>query len=196
VSAQPIPIDRYLVPATVAPPSDDYTRITQALVNGLPHVIEVESGIRLVLVLPNGVAVAWRDAETTAVVSRSADQTTATSVPAQEHPVGAVVYAPLRLYLERDRTTLASIPLVAGSRRTVPEAGGDGVEIELLVLAWDVRAGSLRGPGDFGSFVDLAWRRADKAGERFDVPALSPRVAARLETEFKLQSASRVRTKR
>ena len=164
----------------VAPlPSDRFTRVTQALVNGLPHTIQLDAELRLVIALPNGVAVMWRDADPAAVVSRSADQTAAVA-PGDPQPVGAVAYAPLRVHLVRDRTSLAAIPLVASLHRTVPDSGAAGVRIELLVVGWDVRAGSVRGSGDFGSFVDFAWRRADRAGKSFDPPPLSPRVAARL----------------
>jgi hypothetical protein len=186
-----IPIARYLVPETAAPPSE-LTRVTQAISRGLPHTIDLDGDLKLVLTVPNGVAAVWRDSDPTAVVSRSSDQVAASPRPqaGQAEPLGAIAYAPARLYLERGQTTLACVPLVSGLRRTIPDTGRDdaGVRIELLVVAWDLRAGSLRGAGDFGSFVDLAWRRAGRAGDRFDVPPLSPRVAVRLERELRREA--------
>jgi hypothetical protein len=180
----PIPVSRYLVPADVPPPPATFTRVTQPLVNGLPQAIPLDAQLRLVVALPTGVAQPWLDADPAAVVSRSADQIAAASAAGDEaNSIGAVAFAPLRVLLVRDRTPLASVPLVAGLRRTLPDAGDDGVAIELRVLGWDVRVGTVRGAGDFGSFVDLAWRRADRPGESFEPPPLSPRVAARLAEE-------------
>jgi hypothetical protein len=172
----PIPVARYLVPAVAPPPSERFTRVRQPLAQGLPHTIQLDADFRLVVALPNGTARLWLDTDPAEVVSRSANQTVPVA-NGDRQPIGAVAQAPLRLFLVRDRTTLASIPLVAGLRRTVPDTE---IRIELLVLGWDLRAGSLRGPGDFGSFVDLAWRRADRPGMSFEAPPFSPRVAARL----------------
>jgi hypothetical protein len=75
----------------------------------------------------------------------------------------------------------------------VPDAGraGTGIRIELVVLGWQIRAGSLRGPGDFGSRIELAWRIADRAADEFSPPPVSARVLERLAatTEPKAVSA-------
>jgi hypothetical protein len=42
-----------------------------------------------------------------------------------------------------------------------------------------LHAGCLRGAGDYGSAVKLAWRRADLGAEQFPPLALPPTVAAR-----------------
>jgi hypothetical protein len=160
-TAAPMPVARYLVSATSPQPTADFTRISQPLANGLPYAIRLDAQLRLVVALPTGLAMAWLDADPAAIVSRSSDQTVPPAAGATQ-PVGAIAYPPVRLYLLRDGTPLASVPLVAGLRRSVPDAGSDGVLVELLVLAWDLRAGTMRGPGDVGSWVDLAWRRADR----------------------------------
>jgi hypothetical protein len=139
-------IERHLVPAADPPDLTEFTRTTQTLVNGLPQAIRLDARLKLVVALPTGVATLWRDADPAAVVSRAGD------------PDGP----PLRVLLMRDGAVLASVPLVAGLGRAIPDAGDPalGVLIELRVLDWDVRAGCLRGAGDTSSFVDLAWRYA------------------------------------
>jgi len=104
--------------------------------------------------------------------------------------VGTLERAPVHLILRGAGEQLASVPLVAGMRRRLPDSGGaeQGVRIELIVTAWDIRAGSLRGQGDFGSRVELAWRRADRASDEFAAPVPGERVLARLPQDAQLQS--------
>jgi hypothetical protein len=137
-------IERYLVPASEPADLTGFTRVTQPLVNGLPRAIPLDARLKLVVALPTGVATLWRDADPAAVVSQA----------------GVADGPPLRALLIRDGAVLASVPLVAGLARAIPDAGDPalGALIELRVLGWDVRAGCLRGAGDTTSFVDLAWR--------------------------------------
>jgi hypothetical protein len=281
------------VPETPDPLPDSFERVSVQLVNGLPTTIDLDADLSVALVVPTGLATTWRDAEPTAVVSRSGPETephrrpdlklsppagvTATasagggaltsgiyyyevtalgangeslpsdgvsvqvsgpgkvalvwtavagadayriyrgpgpgrdqvsysvrtnsftdkglpgaalSAPAPPSHLAAVDRAPVRLLLRQRSPLSASLPLVAGLRRSVPDAGDAalGATIEIAVIAWDVRAGSLRGAGDFGSRVELAWRRVDEAGEQFEPPPLAPRVARRLEPELRMQS--------
>jgi hypothetical protein len=139
-------IESHLVPTADPPDLTGYTRATQPLVNGLPQAIPLDARLKLVAVLPTGVATVWRDADPAAVVSRAG---------AQDGP-------PLRVLLMRGGAVLACVPLVAGLARAIPDTGQPalGALIELRVLDWDVRAGCLRGAGDTTSFIDLAWRYA------------------------------------
>jgi hypothetical protein len=89
--------------------------------------------------------------------------------------------APLRLVVERSNVVLGVVPFAAGLRQVVPNDGGTrGVAIEIVVLAWDLRAGTVRGPGDFGSRISLAWRTADRASAEFAPPPINANLARRL----------------
>jgi hypothetical protein len=72
---------------------------------------------------------------------------------------------------------LASLPLALAEHRVIDPAGG--FALDLVTLGWEISAGSLRGGGDFGSFVSFAWRRVDRGTRRFEPPPIHPEVAAR-----------------
>jgi hypothetical protein len=150
-------------------------RRTELLVAGLPQTIVLDADVSLALALPNGLAAQWLAADPLAVVSSSLPEL-------EPHtPGGAVARPPLRLLLLVRSAPVAAVPLVAGLRRVLPDDGGAaGVRIELEIVAWEVRAGTLRSAGDFGSFVELAWRRADSAAQRFEPPALNPMLLRRM----------------
>lgn len=156
----PIPISGRLVPEVVPTPPEGFTVVEQPLVAGPIQRIPLDGGIELTLVVPTGLASAWRDADPAEVVSHSA--TALAPAPGSGGTPAGPAPAPVRLLVRRAGAIVASVPLIAGLRRRVPDAGGDdrGVEVELVVLSWDLRAGTLRGPGQFGSRVELAWRRA------------------------------------
>jgi len=76
---------------------------------------------------------------------------------------------------------LGIVPLVAGVRRFVPDEGSTrGAAIELVIIGWDLRAGTVLGPGDFGSRVTLAWRIASSASPEFAPPPINANLARRL----------------
>lgn len=183
----PIPVDRYLVPDGPARVPAGMTRVRMPLLRGLPQEIALDAELGLVLYAPLGNAVLLRDAAPDAVVSCSeAERRPASPVePASQRAVAvasALARAPARLVVRRAGTIVATLPLAAGLRRTVPETGDvPGARIELMVLGWAIHAGTLRGAGDFGSFVALAWRRVDRGTARFELPRLDPRVAERFQ---------------
>ncbi len=150
-------------------------RRTEPLVAGLPHTIVLDADVSLALTLPNGLAAQWLAADPQAIM--------ASSRPELEPHVpesGAVARPPLRLVAMVSSKPVAAVPLVAGMRRAVPDHGdAGGVRVELEIVGWEVRAGTLRGSGDFGSFVDLAWRRADRAARRFEPPPLNAMLMRR-----------------
>jgi hypothetical protein len=164
------------------------TPVTEVLTSGLPQTVVLDGDVSLALTLPTGLALQWRDADPTALVSSSVVELEPyTSDPSE--PVGAVRRAPLRMLVLVAGRTVAAVPLVAGLHRTVPDQGGpDGVRIELEVARWEIRAGTLRSPGDFGSFVELAWRRADQGGDAFAPPPLNPMFLRRSSESTRLQS--------
>jgi hypothetical protein len=86
----------------------------------------------------------------------------------------------VRLFVLRGDQVLGSLPLVLGYRGRVANDGlPPGVQLEVVALAWELRAGTLRGPGDSGARLALAWRRVDAAADAFAPPPVHPRVRAR-----------------
>jgi hypothetical protein len=179
----PIPVLDLLTPEPLSvPPDDRYTRITQSIQTGLPYRVGAGPGIALALIAPTGVATAWADADPRTVLSTSDNElepfdptTLATAATA---PVDRI---PLRLILLHDGAPAAAIPLRRGRLSLAPDAGADdlGTVIELVVLAWELHAGTLRGAGDVGSSIDLAWRRVDRGTDSFSPPAPNPHVVER-----------------
>lgn len=176
-----VPIAGYLVPADPPPLPDAMERRVETLTGGLAQAIELDRDVSLLLLVPNGLATAWRDADPAQLVSSSAPELAAAPGGADE-PVGRVDQAAPRLVVLMGGQTLGSVPLVAGSQRPVPDSGGGGEVVELAILGWELHAGTLRGPGDFGSRLELAWRRSDRAGDTFEPAPLNAQLLARLGT--------------
>jgi hypothetical protein len=173
----PIPVDRYLVQAQMPPLPDSFTHVRQSLERGLPASLQLDDELSLALYVPTGDAVLWRDADGRAAVSVAGDETKATDATAVEDPVAR---APARLVLRRAGQNVAVVPLAAGLRRRLPDHGGErGALIEIWIRDFELHAGTLREPGDFGSFIDFGWRRIDRGSNRFALPPLDPRVAER-----------------
>ena len=213
----PIPVQRYLVPDSKPATPEGFTQIDSKILAGIPHIIQLDQITRLLLLVPTGLAVTWRDADPTAVVSQSDNELTAyqDSSAAIQHlqvqgkteaeiaealnlsvsdlkviaaqpdePIGEVKRAPARIIIQRTGLPMIAIPLAAGLRRFTPDSGNPnagGAFLELLILSWDIRAGSLRGIGDFGSRISLAWRQADQASNQYSPPAISPFLLRRLQ---------------
>lgn len=186
---QPIPVQRFLVPDSRPVAPEGFTEVRETILGGLPHTIRLDQEVKLILFVPTGLATVWRDADPTTVVTQSTGELAAATA-ATDSEIGDVTRAPARIVMQVAGTIAASVPLAAGLRRVLPDAGDSerGARVELAILAWDIRAGSLRGPGDFGSSIALAWRRADKAEQSFSTPPVSPQLAARLEPEFRMAS--------
>lgn len=185
----PIPVVRYLVADGKPQPPEGFTLVDEPIIGGLPFTLQLDAETRLVVTLPNGLGLAWRDADPTSSVSMSDDQMDSTA-PGQVEPIGDVTCPPLRFLMVRSGETIASVPLAVGVPRTLPDGGeGDrGARVEVVLLSWDLRAGSLRGPGDFGSRVILAWRRADRATSSFAPPPLNPYLLRRLPEGSRMES--------
>jgi hypothetical protein len=177
----PIPVDRYLVPAQREALPDGFTRLQVALVRGVPFQLALDRELTLTLFVPIGRANVWRDADAAQLVATSATDR-APNDPAAESSVDVLARMPARLVLQANGAILAAAPLVSGLRRTIPDDGdaANGTRIELRILGWELRAGSVRDAGDTGSTLDIAWRRIDQAADTFVQPLLDPRIAARM----------------
>lgn len=189
------PIDRYLLPEAPVEVPDGFTEVRQALTAGVPHRVELGAGVHAVLILPTGLARQWLDTDPLAVVSSSADDLAPRPAPpATPRPPALVGRVPLRLVVRQGTRILGSLPLAAGLRRVCPDAGPTTgptpTVVELLVLSWLLHAGTVRGSGDYGSSLALAWRRADRAVDQFGPPPINEFVwrrrppAQRVESEL------------
>jgi hypothetical protein len=171
----PLPIDRFLTPE--APPGVvGFVRSRQDLNRGVPFEWALEGDMSLVLLMPTGLATPWRDADPSIVLSASGEQATPHKAPRGED---VLERPPLRLLLRRSRATLAAIPLATELRRVTPDGGGAQSSVDLLIVGWLIHAGCVRGPGNYGSFLEIAWRRVERGESEFSLPPVDPHVAAR-----------------
>ena len=186
MSMPPIPVSRYLVPSRTVVDLDDYAVVDVDLVRGLPHTIDLGDD-QIVLSVPTGLARLWHAANPEVVVSSSVRQTAAYDDAAP--PRHGVARAPARLLVRIGGSTTASLALAAGEEQIVgSDADNDDVRLSIVVRSWDLRAGSLRGPGDYGSRISLAWRRVDQAVDEFSTPPIKPTLVPRLAPLFRMHS--------
>jgi hypothetical protein len=186
----PFPIQRYLTPElpTVAP--EGFTLVDDRITSGLPYTMRLDDSADLTLFLPNGLAHTWRTIDPAVVVSVSEAERRShdPSVTGETAPAARV---PLLLRLRVGGLPAAVGPVAAGRRGFLPEGDrpdAEGVRVEVVVLDWALHAGTVRGPGDYGSFIKLAWRRADQAVATFSTPPVNPYVIERLPPEQKMES--------
>ena len=177
---------RFLTPAasTIAP--EGFTRVEERLRGGLPHTIALSGDRRLLLIVPNGVPALWRDTDPGVVVSSSAAELQPFAPPPSPS-LGSLSRPPALLLFQVNRTTIASAPLVAGAVQRIPHSDGPAA-VEIVVFDWEIRAGTLRGPGEFGSRIALAWRDAAVASDRFSEPPLNPVFVKRQPPDRKIIS--------
>jgi hypothetical protein len=180
----PIPVDRLLVPPAPAALPDSFERVRQSLERGLPATFRLDPQLSLALYAPTGDAVRWRDAHGDEIVAAAAEDD-APTVPGDIDD--AVSRAPLRLIVLSAGAIIAAVPLVPGRPRRIPEHGGAGALIDLAILDFRIHAGNLRQAGNYGSFLDVAWRRVERGTDRFALPPLDPRVAARFAGQIQSQ---------
>jgi hypothetical protein len=179
----PFPILRYLTPENPVIAPEDFTLIDNPITTGLPFAMRLDGNLSLLLVIPTGNAVLWRDAFPTAMVSQGSDDyetVDPTQPPTRKRP-------PLRLLVRQAERTLAAVPLLANSIRTIEVPEGTR-SFDLLILNWDIRAGTVRGAGDFGSRITLAWRWADEAVSEYSTPPVNPAVEIRQPPEKRKKS--------
>lgn len=172
----PIPVSRYLVSATPTPPPDTFTTVNLRIAGGLPYTYAIDSRWSVTLRYPTGVARRWMDADPTEVASADPPQRASFDPAAPD----AGFPDPVRLTVSLDRSTRATIPLVASQRAFIVGGGTPPAALELIVVSWTITAGTVKGPGDFGASLRLAWRDGSAAVEVFATPPVSPPVLQRL----------------
>jgi hypothetical protein len=171
----PIPVAAELVPVPDARAPEGFTLVDQPIDGPLPLRIPLFGSVALVLVVPTGLGRQWRDRAPEDVVSSGAGERVPLdpTAPPPEPPARP----PVRLYLVRGADTMAAVPLAAGLRTTL--AAGPDALVELVVIGWEIRAGTVRLGGDVGSRITVAWRDASAAPPVFSPDPIDRRVAAR-----------------
>ncbi|HEY0993212.1 MAG TPA: hypothetical protein VGD80_39435, partial [Kofleriaceae bacterium] len=128
---RPVPVDRYLVPdrAPVALPGDAI-RVRQALVRGMPTMFQLDAELSLVLYVPTGDALLWRDANGTAVIAAASEETGPRDPAAIEE---AVARAPARLVLQRGGANVGAAALRVGPALCLPDDGASAPVVQLWI---------------------------------------------------------------
>lgn len=160
----------WIVRTAVAPlpaPLPEFLPLVSRITLGLPHVMVLDPRFTLGLVAPTGLARFWLGQPKDALVSR-----------AGEDQPGA---PPLRLLLRGSGSALAGVaPLVLGPTRFLGASAVVAPGLRLRVTDWRIHAGSLVGPGDFGSYLSLDWQAWGPGAARFQAPVARPAVLRRL----------------
>jgi hypothetical protein len=178
------PIARYLVPADAPAIDDRFTTVTQALTTGLPATIAIDKQLSLILQLPTGIGAAWNDADPNGLVSTSDWE----AMPVDPAAPSTRSRPALRIEMRRNNRTSAVVAAVAGRRMLVADGLTPGVCYEVWIASWAIYAGTMIGAGDFGSTIDLGWRRSDAAVQQFSTPPVNLYVLPRVSNDFKLKS--------
>jgi hypothetical protein len=165
----------HLVPALAPAVPDGFTELYVPLVNGLPHTLRLTDQWSLVVAIPTGLAQSLRSEDPRALFASSARQLAARE--AGDGPRDRA--APARVFLKQGRALTASLPLIAGLVRRAPLDGLRPGGPDLVLIGWEFRAGTLAGPGDFGSWLRLAFRDPG-AKATFEAPPVHPEVKKRL----------------
>jgi hypothetical protein len=183
------PLTRLLVPPTAPGLPDTFLNVQAQILNGFPHFIDLTKSVRLKITMPTGLLRQWMDADPSALVATS-DDTLAPRPASLSEEIGGVTRPALRIALLQNGAFLSTVPVAAGVQRTLPDDGSatQGVAIDVALVSWNIFAGTVRGPGDFGSSIQLAWRFANAAVNDFGPPVINIFLWHRLIPRLRLQS--------
>jgi len=177
MATAPIPTARLLVPDRLQLPPG-FATATEVVTNGLPHRVALGE-LELVFTVPVGL-MAQVVAVASDVVVASSEGTFA---PAMAMDAGRdpVREGRLRVTARVAGRSTVTAAVVANRVLAVPSAAEVlDVRYEVCCLAWSITAGALRGAGNHGATIEIAWRRADRAVGEFSTPPLPPTLVPRL----------------
>lgn len=180
------PAARLLVSADPPVLPDDFQIVRSNIVNGLPHLVDLNKNTRLKIVLPTGLMQPWLDADPSSLVATSEDETK----PFDPANPGSSERPALRWTGTQAGNALGTAAFSVGARRTLRDDGDavQGAALEVALLDWRIYAGSIRGIGDFGSYVQLGWRVAGQAISDFGPPVINPFLWHRLIPILRIES--------
>ena len=164
----PLAFDRFLVPAPTPP--DVFVRVRQNLVRSVPFEFPLTGDLTLALVVPIGNARVWHDADPSIVATEGTEEIASHTAPRGADPLERV---PARLILRQARAIRAVLPLASGLTRIVPDGDSAQTLLEVMVIGWRLHAGTIRGAGDYGSFVEIGWNRIGRGAVRILDPLRS-----------------------
>lgn len=153
-----IAIESYVVPDRAPSAPAGFELLSTSVSTGVPCEIELADGWSLIVHVPTGTARTWLDADPAAIVTSSELEMQPYDAT---HPPAPI--APARLVVRRGGAPLAAIPLTAGMPTLVTSPGSQG-GLELIPLAWDVRAGALLAGARSSIRLEMAWRTQFGAG--------------------------------
>jgi len=146
-----IAIESHLVDDLPATAPVGFARVRVSLAGGLPRELALGDGWSVILQVPTGVATTWLDSDAAAIVSASELE----RVPYREEALDAAARCAPRLVARHGGAPLAAIPLVAGVTTRVRDSAA---LLEVVPLAWELRAGAMRGAAGHPAHLELAWR--------------------------------------
>jgi hypothetical protein len=150
----------------------------EAITAGLPHVVTLETGLTATLVVPTGLAHEWLRADGDAEIASSVQES---QLDDSDNPRAARRAAPRLVIRGAGGATIGVLPLAIGVVRVASDAGAaHGAVVQIVVLAYTLRAGNVRGPGDWGGRITLGWRRIDRGTDTFEPAPLNAYVVPRL----------------
>ncbi len=168
---EPIDLRSTLTPPTRFVTPRGFTETTTVIRDPVPHSVAIEADTIVTMTLPTGVASAWKRLPADTLISSGRGDTGAGRPPA-------------RLTVAVAGRPSTTVPLAPGLVQLIGGGAGGrhGVTHLLVVLDWELRAGTLVGGVDAGSWLTFAWRRADRGVSHFSTPPpprhLIPRLAA------------------
>jgi hypothetical protein len=178
----------HLTPEAPAQVPEGAKLVESTILGGLPHRVALGSVFALTMTLPNGMAKRWLDLDPAMVVSDSQELTR----PGQDGGIWPGNHTVLRpsITLLNGARRAAMIPAVVGVPMVFcgDRDDSDRIQVEVTVLSWLIHAGTVRGAGDYGSRISVAWRPADQGSEAFEVPPVHPYLQRRLPAAEVLES--------
>jgi hypothetical protein len=149
VTVPSIAIEAYVVTSAVRIPTG-FEVLRSTIDGGVPARIDLRDSWSLVLHVPTGAARTWLDADPQALVASSALESDLPSA-------GDRVPAPARLMVIRDGTPIGAIPLAIGMSTRIATTTPTSSLLEVIPIAWEIRAAALIGGAAGGVRIELAW---------------------------------------